>query len=209
MSMTRSKGFTLLEIMIALFIFTIIAMIMTSALHTILSSQTVTEKSATRLANLQIALLLMSRDIQQVIDRPVLDNTGKPDAAFLGTPNSMTFTHAGLSNPLGQVQRATLQRTRYRLENTVLIRDTWPILDQTTLSAAEARPLLTPISEIVFSYLDERGTFQSFWPPIAAANQNIHHLPKAVSVSLVLPNWGNITQLFLIPGQSLLQDAKP
>jgi type II secretion system protein J len=66
-SMVRRAGFTLLEILIALFIFTIVSMILVSALHNVLNNQAATEKKAHQLAKLQIAMLLMSRDIEQTI----------------------------------------------------------------------------------------------------------------------------------------------
>ena len=53
----KKMGFTLIEILIALFVFTIISMIMVSALHNIFNYQAETEKQAARLNELQLALL--------------------------------------------------------------------------------------------------------------------------------------------------------
>lgn len=203
----QSTGFTLLEIMIALFIFAIVSMILVSALHNILNEQSDVEKKAARLAQLQITLLLLSRDIEQTIDRPITNAAGKTED-FLGAPHAITFTHAGLANPFGTIHRATLQRTRYQIENHHLIRMTWPVLDQTTKTVSDSRNLLNHLddTDLTFEYLDSKGTFQTTWPP---RDKQEAKLPRAVRVSINIPNWGNITQLYLITGQSLEQaDSK-
>src|SRR5947209_8116839 len=87
----NQQGFTLLELLIALFIFTIISMMLASALHTVIKAQSGSDKNALLLRELQVALLMMSRDVEQTVNRPVLDTTGKEERAFIGTPTSFTF----------------------------------------------------------------------------------------------------------------------
>ncbi|MEO8401437.1 MAG: type II secretion system minor pseudopilin GspJ [Gammaproteobacteria bacterium] len=193
----KTTGFTLLEIIVALFVFSIVSLIMVSALHNILNIQSGIEKKATRLAQLQIALLLISRDIEQTINRPVANASNKIEG-FIGTPNAITFTHAGLTNPFGQLNRTTLQRTHYQLEESNLIRVTWPVLDQTSETTADKRILLNFVTGLQFDYLDNKGQFQKNWPPL---NQPNAILPRAVRISLALNNWGKISQLYIIAGQ--------
>ncbi len=193
------NGFTLLEILIALFIFTIVSIIMVTAMHTVFTTQSATEKQAGRLAKLQIALLFVSRDLEQTINRPITNTTGKKEG-LIGTRNTLTFTHAGVANPQGKMLRTTLQRTRYRLEKESLIRDTWPTLDQVNKSIPNSRVLLTDVTELYFEYLDDKNHFQKFWPP-SDSSQSV--MLKAIRVSLTLKNWGKISQFYLIPGQLL------
>jgi general secretion pathway protein J len=192
------KGFTLLEILIALFIFTIISVIMVTALHTVLSSQSATEKKANRLTELQTTLILMARDLEQTVNRPIISSKNTLDS-FLGTPYSLTFTHAGLVNPLGELQRSTLQRTQYFLDKQALIRRTWPVLDQTAKTQPNERIILKNTESIRFEYLDNKGRFHNSWP-LPDDKESI--LPKAVRVSLTIAQWGNLTQLYLIPAQT-------
>ncbi len=194
-------GFTLLEILIALFVFTIISVIITSALHTVLNSQTRTEQSAARLSHLQMALLIMSRDLEQTIERPITNNLNQQEAALLGKANALTLTHAGLGNPLGQVQRSTLQRTRYRIENETLIREAWPVLDQVSNTKPSQRELLHSVTQLRFQYLDKDNHFLDQWPP--EGNQSTSGLPRAIQVTLILKNWGKISQIYIIPGSNL------
>ena len=199
MGAKKSIGFTLLEIIIALFIFSIVSIIMVSALHSVLTSQSRTEDKAARLAKLQIALLLFSRDVEQTLNRPIIDVQGQPQG-FIGMSTMMTFTHAGLFNPFGQLLRSSLQRTRYQFAEHSLVRITWPALDQTRNTKPDSRVLLTGVSALQFEYLDSKGHFQNVWPPLDQQNAL---LPRAVRISLMLENWGKIQQLYLIASQPL------
>jgi len=194
----NKKGFTLLEILIALFIFSIVSMVMVSALHTVFNSQSITAKHAASLTKLQIALLLMSRDFEQTVNRPVTNAKEIVEAAFIGTPDTVTFTHAGMANPLGTLQRSTLQRTQYSLNNAHLIRSIWPVLDQTAKTLPSYRILLRSITALRFEYLDNQGKFQNNWP---LADQKQAVFPRAVRVIITLKNWGTLSQLYLIPVQ--------
>lgn len=199
--MFRKAGFTLLEILIALFIFTIVSMIIVSALHTVFSSQTSTEKNAERLAALQMTLTLMARDFEQAIERPIINASGGKDGPFIGMNNMVTFTHAGFVNPLGKLQRSTLQRTRYRLEKENLIRDTWSALDQIQKSKPETRILLSHVTQLEFEYLDQNGQFHARWPLPEQTDTTKEIFPKAVRVIIHLNDLGTLSQLYVIPIQ--------
>src|SRR5437762_2019018 len=92
-----AAGFTLLEILIALFIFTILSFLLTAALRTVINAQSGTEDKALRLRELQMILLTMSRDIEQTVNRPITNAVGKEEAAFVGTENGFVFTHTGFA----------------------------------------------------------------------------------------------------------------
>lgn len=194
----KSVGFTLLEILIALFIFTILSLIMVSGLHSITSSQSATQKRAERLSELQFALLIVSRDIEQIVNRPVTETNGT-QPPVMGYPTMLIFSHGGLVNPLGQLQRATLQRTSYILQNGNFIRSSWPVLDHSAKIKADERILLTHVSELQFQYLDLQKKFRDSWPP---PDQKETILPLAIRITLTLQDAGEISQLYLIPAQT-------
>jgi general secretion pathway protein J len=193
----RNEGFTLLEILIALFIFTIVSMIMVTVLHTLLSSQQETEKKSLRLRELETAFILISNDLEQTLNRPITNNLGAVES-FVGTSRSVTFTHGGLVNPMGDLLRSSLQRTTYHLDDHGhFTRITWPVLDQTQKTQADQRILLNNIDDVHFEYLDQQGRFHSDW---SVKENDSAPLPKAVRLTLTLSGWGSMTQLYLIPG---------
>jgi len=196
--MARNDGFTLLEILVALFIFTILSVILASALHNIIGTQDRTEQHAARLRKLQFALVLVSRDIEQTVDRPVLTAQANEEKAFLGTPREFSLTHAGLSNPDGAMIRSNLQRTRYYWDKDTLLRMVWPALDQAPDSKPTARAILTNVVAVHFRYLDKENHFHDNWPTEQSSGQA---LPRAVKIELTLSDWGSISQLYVIPAQ--------
>lgn len=196
-------GFTLLEVLIALFIFTLVSIIMVTSLHTVFQSQTVTEQKAERFAQLQTALLLFSRDIEQAINRPVTNAKGLIDLALDGSPRKIAFTHAGLANPDALLQRATLARVEYTIDDHQFIRKTWEVLDQTSKTLPNLRILYPNVDDLRFEYLDQKGKFHDNWPP----EKSDEILPIAVRITLTIKNWGKITQLYLLPGPNVAKTA--
>lgn len=219
MCIKKTRGFTLLEILIALFIFTFVALIMTKALHSTLKTQENTEAAAERLSTMQTALLLFSRDLDQAVDRPIANPEGRLENSFIGKRQTLTFTHGGLANPNGHLQTSSLQRTRYRFEKNQLIRDTWEQLDSTSQAEPHSRVLLDEIKDLNFRYLDNKNVFQGFWPPEGSAVNNtltqamdiLHNtltarLPRAVEINLTLKQGGSLQQIYLLPQREVPHD---
>lgn len=194
----RMKGFTLLEILIALFIFSILSLMLVSGLRTVINAQSGTEQKAQQLRKVQIALLMMSRDIEQAVSRPVMNASGKEEAAFIGKPRTFIFTHAGFANPTGALARSTLQRAGYLWNEESLYRETWQVLDQAPQSKVHRRSLLTNVTEAHFQYLDKNGRYRDNWP---LEGENDQPLPRAVKVYLTLAQWGTMSQVYLIAAQ--------
>lgn len=183
----KQRGFTLLEILIALFIFTILSMILVGILHNVINLQSGAEANAERLRKVQMALLTMSRNIEQTVNRPVLNVSGKQDPAFIGSTNGMTFTHAGI-----------LRRERYVWDRDTLWRVTWNVLDQAPESQPHSQRLLSDVVDARFQYLDKDSRFHDNWPVVGQSGQP---LPRAVRVTLTISTWGTLSQLYVISTQ--------
>lgn len=198
-----THGFTLLETLIALFIFSILAMMLASVLPTILHAETGTDRTSIRLRRVQLALLMLSRDIEQTVNRPILNVKGQEEAAFIGGPHAFAFTHGGSASDLSDVPQSNLQRTQYRWENNQLLRITWPFLDQSPDAKPQKRALLKASQMAEFSYLDKAGKPHHQWPLKGETNQP---LPKAVQISLTFDNWGKFKQLYILPSEVITND---
>lgn len=204
---SRYLGFTLLEILIALFIFSILSLIMAAALRTVINAQAGAENKAQRLRQWQMALLVMSRDIEQAVDRPVINATGKEEAAFIGEPTSFTFTHTGYANLSDTIRRSHLQRTGYVWRDEALWRFTLPVLDAAPKTKIQKRQLVSDvITNAHFQYLAQTGRFYDHWPLEHAQDES--SLPRGVKISFTVSPWGELTQFYLIPVQ-VNQHDKP
>lgn len=197
------SGFTLLEILIALFIFTIVSLMMAGGLHTVITAQSGTEQSALRLRELQIVLVRMARDVQQAVNRPVKTASDQDSSAFYGTPRGFAFTHGGMAGQSSQHQ--VLQRAQYIWGKKGLWRMAWDVLDQTAKSPKPSqRRVLDNVKEARFEYMDAKQVFHKSWPVNGQANQP---LPRAVRITLTIEDWGTLKQMYVIPAETAAQNT--
>lgn len=207
MRRAKDAGFTLLEILIALFVFTILALMMTGALRGVIRTQAGTEHSAERVRVLQIVLVRMSRDIEQVVNRPVKNAVGKETPAFYGTPEGFSFTHNGIVSLSDKVKRSTLQRAQYLWKDGTLWRMAWKVLDQVPDSPKPSqRDVLNDVASVYFQYLDRNNVFHKNWP---VPGRSSEPLPRAVRITLNIADWGKIEQLYVIPAQVKKNTSAP
>jgi len=193
----KYKGFTLLEIMIALFIFSIVSVMLTGALHHIIQTHGRVTARAETLEELQHALLLFSRDIEQTTHRPIVTANNSIEG-FVGNDKQVRFVHANYNNPTGEFKKANLQRSQYTFNKDKFMRTVWSMLDQTPLSKSEDQVLLENVTQIKLAYLDNQNHWQNRWPLSSNAKQT---LPKAVRIILKLKDWGTLSQIYQIEGQ--------
>jgi general secretion pathway protein J len=197
---THYEGFTLLELLVALAIFSLIAVMAYGGLETVLKQQALTEENAESLAALQKTYLVMQRDIEQAVPRAIRDEFGDRQAPLLGT-TLFQLTRGGWNNPANQ-PRSTLQRVGYSLEDRQLIRYAWMVLDRAQDSAPTRQPLAADIESMQVRYLDDTGDWQEQWPPLQAGSNplaNPTDFPRAVEMTLEHARFGTLTWLFQLP----------
>ncbi|OGT54721.1 MAG: type II secretion system protein GspJ [Gammaproteobacteria bacterium RIFCSPHIGHO2_12_FULL_41_15] len=195
------SGFTLIEILIALAIFAIIGIICATAIRHMVDMHDRISKVNQRLAEVQIALVLMQRDMQEMIDRPVLDANAHSIASILLGGNSLTFTNSSNIDLTELSSHSNLQRISYQLAGSQLVRQVWPVLDQPdTPSPPIQQPLLTGITQLNFQLVDNKGRPQSVWPPPDTPATEGTPMPRAVIMTLTLTDWGSIQKVIATPG---------
>ena len=145
----RRRGFTLLEMLIALGVFAVIGLMSSQILSGIVDlSDTVRDRSD-QLAELQRAMFIISRDIEQMTRRPVRDAFGDSTAAItIGEP-LIEFTRRGWQNPLGS-PRSELQRVAYTVADGDLVRQYWPLLDRGPDTEPVDQVLLRGVADVEF-----------------------------------------------------------
>ncbi len=198
-------GFTLLELLVALAVFAIMATAAYSGLSNVLFTRAAVEQQARRLAAVQLAVFRLEQDIQQATPRGVRDEYGDPQSALRGgdlLDDALILTRAGWDNPLGQ-SRATLQRVAYRLREGRLWRLHWDVLDRGGPVAPRETLLLDQVREFRARFLDQNAVWRTDWPPPTDATDdnslNRNRPPRAVEITLLLEDWGAITRLFPLP----------
>jgi len=198
-----NKGFTLLELLVALTIFSLVSVTVYSSLASMISTREHLAAGSEQLRTLQTAWRVIGRDIEQTVDRPVRSGYEEdlPALRWTGAPQTLALTANGRSNPAG-LTRSSLQRVAFRLEDSRLVKDSWPVLDRSIDTEPFSQVLLRDIESFEVSFIDKNEKVSRNWPPEdTVPGTNTSSLPRAVNVQLELKNWGRINRLFLIGGK--------
>jgi general secretion pathway protein J len=203
----RARGFTLIELMVAIFITAIVFALGYGAINQAVNSRDALDERQARLLEVQTAFRVISQDINQLTPRAVRDPSGNNMNPVLeSSSNSQPFlqlTRGGWANPAG-VQRPTVQRVAYMYENNELRREYWPVADPLLSVERQKRRLLTGVKSVTFKYMDITRNWRETWPPQSAvqgtsqANQRAR--PIAVEVTIELDDWGKIRRVYEVPG---------
>ena len=198
--MNKHKGFTLIEILIALVVFAIMATITSSTLYYAFNTRTRVNEQSERLSTLQLAVSLIQQDTRQAIGRAVRANDMMLTPVFLGKTQSMEFTRDGNVNPKSMEKRSTLKRIAYVCKNNALVRRTWNSLDMENKSKYEEKLLIDRLTNCHFNYLNPAlGTFPDWRADATEQSKGTEPLPQAIQVNLTLRDLGEINLLFTLP----------
>lgn len=213
MKRNTQRGFTLMELLISLAVFSVLSVMAYSGLRTVLDSRVHTEQQADRLIDLQRAFTFLGRDIEQTTARSVRDYFGDEKAAFIGAPfgeNIIELTRGGWANPNTQyIKRSTMERVIYRYSDEKLIRRSLAKLDQTEEVFSGERELLSDIKEFKIRYFDSALQWHDTWPPDFGEDANLNSLPRAVEVTIDYKGFGEVRRLFRVsPGEYVLKKRK-
>lgn len=205
-SQRTSAGFTLLELMIALSIFSVMGL----AAYRLLSGEThlqsELQQHSQELQQWQRGMRRLTSDLQQIAPRPVRLEYGDTEGALIGNSDSLHFTRSGWSNPLHKT-RSQLQRIELRLASSedtdtrFLQRLSWPVLDRAPDSEALSQHLLPKISDIRWRYMDDKKQWHNQWPASYStgdASETKDALPLAIEVTLQSEQFGEISRLVVL-----------
>jgi general secretion pathway protein J len=189
-------GFTLVEMLVALFIFGLLSAAGVAVMAYAADNRGVVHERMERLGEFQRARALLRADLGQAAVRRVRHGDGQSARrAFIdGRPGDtgplLGLVRRGWSNPDAD-PRASLQYIEYRLADGRLERSSRPMLDGA--AAGTPQVLLTGVRSASLRYR-YRGAWISGWPGGAEA------LPEAIAMDLELDRIGHVSQVFLLPG---------
>ena len=123
----RQSGFTLLEVLVAIAVFSVVAMVSYTTLDTYLDQRARLTQHYGKLERLQRLFILLERDIQYTLNRMVRDGGDWLPAMMSAEGDafiSMTVALPDMENPTG----IALKRVQWRLEGRELYRAQWDVL---------------------------------------------------------------------------------
>jgi general secretion pathway protein J len=207
----RSRGFTLIEVAIAMFIAAIMFAIGYGAINQALIDRDALNISQERITEIQRGMRVVAQDFAQIAARAARDTSGNGQLvpAIIADARSdsiLTFTRNGWSNPAG-IQRPAEQRVRYRFIDGSLVREHWLAVDPALNTEPRQRVLLTGVKAIEIRFLDPvTRQWGDGWPKATAATgpaspatvDTLLVRPLAIEFSVVLDDWGRVQRLFEI-----------
>lgn len=197
---TRTRGFTLLELLVAVAILALVAVGSYRLLFDTISTRDQGIAHEKALRDLQRAQMILQRDLLQAAQRPVRDEFGDVQPGFvLAADKGLEFTRRGWRNPLQQA-RSDLVRVRYRIITNQLVREHWTVLDRARTSKPVQTVLLDDISDFrVQAHAD--GNWSETWPQLSQSQRDASTLPlpDAVEIRFTRKPWGEIRRVILLP----------
>ncbi|WP_298282986.1 type II secretion system minor pseudopilin GspJ [Novosphingobium sp.] len=176
------NGFTLVEMLVALALFAVIAVGALGLLRFSVDAELASRTKTDAIAAQRRFLAVWTADLAQAVPRPSRDPSGTPRPAFEANTDGMVirFTRSGWDN-LDGAPRPGLQKVEYRITSTALVRAGYPYPDGATADrGAEVLPLTAPPT---VRFRSKDGNWRDRWEP-----QLSTELP--VAVELLVPQRG-------------------
>lgn len=184
-------GFTLVELLIALFIFGLLAAAGTSLLVYSTSAQAVTASRLGDLSNEQRLTNLLTNDLAQALPRVSRDVRGSPTPAFASGSRPLLFRYirGGVQNG-DDSEQSGLQNIEIRLSGDRIERVVSSVVDGS--SDGRSQILLSDIASTTVRFRRD-GAWQAFW-----TSEDPAALPQAVEVNITKRGKPQVTRLFLV-----------
>lgn len=195
-----TKGFTLVELLVALAIFAVMAVVAYRGLSVMLDARERIEQENRKWRGMAVFFARLENDLGSVLERPVRGTSDLLLPAFSGKPVAvapdeaqLAFTRGGYGGQDGAL--AVPQRVGYRLRGEAVELLTWEVLDQAPRSSPLASAALSGVTQFDLRYLDRNGNWLQQWPPGGQDGG----LPSAVEVRVRLRGGEEARRVFALP----------
>ena len=192
--MSQRAGFTLVEVMISLMIFAVLAGAGAAVLSGTIDNRFAVKAATDRVGDLQRMRGLLRADLGQATARRSRGPTGRPTAQPIVGPAApgdpiLVLNRAGWSNP-GEQARASLQRVEYRLVEDRLERRVSMHLDGAR--AGPPQVLYRGVRDVTVEFVRDGQVAPAF---ISSLDRP---LPDAVRIGMTIGGYGRVDQLFIV-----------
>ncbi len=201
------RGFTLLEVIIAIAIFSLVGLTSFSLFDTILRGDEASKLRSVRQNELQRGFLLLERDISQIARRTMRFNgevghkkwLHSADDDFSSNDLALAFVKQGWTNPGLLLPRSELQAVAYRVNDEVLERLHYNFVDAVVGQEPKVRALISQVESLSFQFYDGKK-WRDNWPK--------QTLPLAIAIEVTTLDFGVVRRQFLVPGNVETKDSK-
>jgi len=186
----KRNGFTLVEMLVALGIFALLAAAGVGVLRSSVDVQGTVDTRITAIGGIARLNALLSNDLSQAVDRPSRSPSGQRPA-FVGDSSGMAFVSGGRANVDGAA-RSELQRIEWRSDGGTLRRTGFAAVDGSDQGLAS--PLARDIRSASFRYRLQDGNWNSSF----TSTEQLP-LPAAVELTMTPSAGAPIVMVFALP----------
>ncbi|WP_282178008.1 type II secretion system minor pseudopilin GspJ [Vibrio nereis] len=197
------RGFTLIEVLVAIAIFASLSVGAYQVLNQVQRSNELSMERSERLKTLQRALVFLNNDFRQMALRKTRTDGEEPSSQLIhwqdylldSDAKGVMFARAGWHNPEQQFPRGEVTKVGYRIKDDQLERLWWRYPDTPAGQQMLVMPLIDKLKAFNLRFYDGKE-WKGNW-------ENSNTLPHAVTVELELEDYGKIERVYLISGGSL------
>lgn len=202
--MRYTKGFTLVELLIAVAILSVIGVMALGGLNQVIDQKFIIQERSDRWREIQLAMRTIYQDLSQIHPRSTREEFGETwQPALQADPRAryaLELSRGGWTNP-GGFTRGSVLRVAYDWEESTLVRLHWPVMDRTLSTLPMRTDLLGGVNNIELRFLDNAGEWHKNWPPITTTIPESWVIrPRAVEFSIELEDFGNLWRLIEVGG---------
>ena len=197
----KQSGFTLVEVLVALFIFSILSAASMAVLTSTLRSKELMKRKSDELRQRATLRILLKSDFANTLAVPKTDEFGQPEQTIFiggstGDERFLSLSRTGWDNPGGIEQRSDLQAVEYVLRDKTLIRQVRARFNPVTATPVLEQPLMNGVERVVLGFFDGEN-WQENWltgaPPLG-----VPAMPVLASVELEFTDGDKLRQVFRV-----------
>jgi general secretion pathway protein J len=197
-----NKGFTLLEVLVAIAIFAMISLAAYQILQGVLRSGEISKEHSDALTELQRAMLIIEQDFSQItyrlsrdenVEEEELQVMSAGESLFESDDQGIEFTRLGWTNPFDLLPRSELLRVRYRLKEGQLQRLYFLYPDLQVGDEPKVQVLLNDVETLSFRFWD------SGWLDTWTSTDS---LPDGIEISFTTKQYSEVRRVFMISADS-------
>jgi general secretion pathway protein J len=190
-TLQKTQGFTLVELLVAMAIFSLMTVVAYAGLAAVMQNDQSSLAHETALKRVQRAMVFIEKDLRQLSTRTRNDGYSELQPGLKsdgGGAVLLEFSRAGNSNPT-DLSRSSLQRIQYVVEEEKLYRLSWNLIDHSDAEPVKMM-LMDGVTGASVSFFSVEGeTLESWAKP---------ELPIGVEVKLTTERWGEIRRVLPI-----------
>lgn len=204
----KSRGFTLIEVMVAISVFATLSFSAYQVLNQVQRSNEQSLEKSERIKALQRSLVFLDNDFRQIVARQFRTNGEKADGKLVSADEylldsesqGILFVRLGWKNPQQAFPRGEITKVGYRVVENQLERLWWRYPDTPVGQKPVVTPLIDGVDELKFEFYDGKS-WQKKW-------QIKDQLPQATKVIVTFKDYGDIERIYLTSGYKLDQSTQ-